>query len=628
MTILRGTLHALATACLVCLYVFISAAIASADTAPPDISLEGTAAFTSQLDGVELADPAYDDSAWRRIDVPGSLRAAGVPPAPDVAWYRITFSLPDGWSSARPAIRFGVLTRADETYLNGVRIGGEGLVGPRRSVWHNYPPVLPRLYPFGPGLLHSDRPNVLAVRIARKPYVDEGGIISGPVALVDYLKALPDYTAQRQRFASVDFFFFGVESVIALILVFALAVGVRDRAVMLFLAAFGFYYLGSLERRHFFHEAGLNSQPVEFLAAILLALSPVALLSFVAHVFDHPVGRLGRTTQIIMVVGMISFPANGIEWLEVWRVHSNAVMHSGMSVALLLILFWCLSAVWRREPHGIPLLVGLGMLTLTVLSDIAVTTNVTEAYFGFRQIDLGTLSLLLSLAFVVGQRLFETEKALHQANSSVLMAHENERGRLARDIHDGVGQWLTAIKLKLELIESDAKEDHAVSARLTSLVDDVSHAIEDTRRIAHDLSPALLEKHGLAVAMKSHAERLETQKPIVVRIDAPSSLELPDRVRDHLYRTFQEALKNAVEHSDGTRIDVTLRQSDRHIVLDVSDDGVGLNGTPAREAEGVHMGLKSIAERVRLLGGRMEIAPGNDRGSTLRVTVPLEKTDV
>lgn len=177
--------------------MLLALALAGQAAAQSSISLVGEHAFTGSGDDISYTDPGFDDSGWDKVLVPASLRMAGVPPNRDIIWYRIKFDVPPDWHDSPPAIRFGVVTRAEETYLNGVKIGGEGLVGPARSVWHNFPPVLPRLYTFDMELLKTGQTNLLAVRIARKPYVDEGGNIAGPVALVDYAGELAAYNSQR-----------------------------------------------------------------------------------------------------------------------------------------------------------------------------------------------------------------------------------------------------------------------------------------------------------------------------------------------------------------------------------------------------------------------------------------------
>ena len=236
----------------------------------------------------------------------------------------------------------------------------------------------------------------------------------------------------------------------------------------------------------------------------------------------------------------------------------------------------------------------------------------------------------LSLAFIAGQRVFATERALESANERILTAHEQERSRLARDIHDGIGQWLSLIKLKLNMVKADFESGRGAStAHVETLVGDVSRAIEDTRRIAHDLSPALLEQHGLVAAMQSHIDGIVRKGGVRISFEAPADLRLPDNVRDHIYRIFQEALKNALDHSAGKSISVRLSAPKSQLRLQVADDGVGLDGgAPQAETNGrppARFGMRTMAERASLLGGRLSTSSGAGHGTSILVEVPLRQ---
>lgn len=132
-----------------------------------------------------------------------------------------------------------------------------------------------------------------------------------------------------------------------------------------------------------------------------------------------------------------------------------------------------------------------------VIADVTGMASVTVADFGFRASELGTLILQLCLAFIIGQHILASEKSLERANAQALAAHEHEQNRLARDIHDGIGQRLSSIKQDLQMLHSEAsRSGHVGAGRLVDPVAEVDTTIEDTLRIAHDLSPALLEEHG------------------------------------------------------------------------------------------------------------------------------------
>ena len=614
----------------VCLLLAVPAT-AVAETAAPSLSLAGEAALNATADDPAFASPSYDDGAWPRVQVPASLRQVGAPARADVAWYRIHFRLPPGWTVAHPAIRFGLVTRADITYLNGVRIGGEGTVGRLGTNWHNLAPNLPRLYPFDPALLSPDGDNVLAVKVARIPYIDEGGLLEAPVALVDYGAALPGYLRQLNVFSNFDYFFLGVQSIAMLIVLFAFFVRSRDRATLVFFFIYAAHYLGYLEDTHFLHFAGFNSPWLQFVATLCYDATLPLLIEFIAAVFNQRIGFLGRAVQVVSMIAMIQVPY--VDWapFDWWRVTGIVVWHSSMAVGFALFIYWTVKAVVRRQPHGIPLLIGISVMSVCVVTDITMTTYSTEGHFGFLLSDLGTMLFQLSLAVVAGQRVLAMERALDLANQTILTAHEQERSRLARDIHDGIGQWLSLIKLKLNMVKADFEAGrNAPAEHVETLVGDISHAIEDTRRIAHDLSPALLEQHGLVAAMQSHIDGVMRKDGVRVSLDAPAGLQLPPQVRDHIYRIFQEALKNALDHSAGKSISVRLSAPRSQLRLQIEDDGVGLDGgAPELRMNGspaASLGMRTMAERASLLGGRLSTSSGAGRGTSILVEVPLRQS--
>ncbi len=589
-----------------------------------EVLLTGEHAITVDDDRPAFADPDYDDGDWARIAVPSSLRVSGFTPRTDVFWYRLRFDVPADWASNTPAVRLGIIDRADETYLNGVRIGGHGRVGPRLSDWHVYPPILPRLYPFDPDLLVVGGENVVAVRVAREPYIDDGGIIVGPVALVDMASALPEYLILRQKFLSINYVLFGVETFLLVSLIFALYMKRRSRVVFLFFLVYLPFYIHTLERRDILSLLGFEHPALQFAANVIGALTLPALIAFVAHALANPVGRLGRFLQFASVAALISVPLTGVAPLDWWAMESGLVWHALFLISLVLVVVWSVRALIRGQPHAIALSVGLSALAASMFGDIVLPANFVEAAYGFRLGEVGVLAFLLSMAFIVAQTILQTDRALRRANTDVLTAHEQERERLARDIHDSIGQWLTTIKLRLELLGADTAGDPpGAGGRVKELVSDVDHAIEDTRRVAQDLSPVFLEEQGLPAAMRTLSERAARRGRIAVDIQVPPAIDLPKTQRDHLYRVFQEALNNAASHAEASRIAITLDRDKTHVVLTVSDDGRGLPSDPTTTAaKPTGLGLKTMRDRARLLGGRLDVGPGANGGTTVRLSFP------
>lgn len=595
-----------------------------------EINLKGSHAFNAREDNRAFAEPDHDDSEWERIPVPSSLRSAGIDPRPDVFWYRIRFHVPADWSANAPAIRLGIVERADETYLNGVRIGGEGQVGPRESDWHIYPPILPRLYPFHSDLLVKGGENVLAIRGAREPYIDDGGIIVGPVALTTMPESLTDYLLLRQRFLGINYLLLGVETIIMVAVLFSLIFWRGQRSVVLFLLLYLPYYLNSLERRNVLHMAGFDHPGLQFASNMMGALAFPGLIAFVAHVFGHSVGWVGRFVQVGSILALVSVPFTGVPLLDWWVMESALVWHALFVFGLLLLVFWSARAFLAGKAHSTPLLIGLFALASTMIGDITLPANYIEANYGFRLGEAGVLSLFTMVALIVGQRILYTDRALLRANEDVLTAHEQERARLARDIHDSIGQWLTTIKLRLEMFHEDADRGRSTPAEeVRDLVSDVGSVIDDTRRVAHDLSPAFLDEQGLAAAMRGHAERIASRKQLAVTVDFDGTLALPKAKRDHLYRFFQEALNNAANHSGGDQVDVSVARHRSEAVLTVNDNGNGFDreqNNIEASSTGSGLGMKSMRDRARLLNGKINVVSDADRGTSIQLRFPITDT--
>lgn len=585
------------------------------------ISLSGEHYF-ADYDEERFADPKYDDSAWSRINVPGSWQAQGVASTFDVGWYRIHFTVPDNWQTSEPAIQIGLIGRADEVFLNGRKIGGEGKVGLGGSLQHSYAPALPRLYPFATTLLNRDGDNVLAVRVARLPFVDEGGIVSGPVALVDYRGAFPTHSSIQQRYIGFSVFLFGVEMLIPIVALTAFLFGLRDRVVISFLAVSLMYLLLTLEDNHAFYLFGLSSDLSRELSLRMPSLIWIPLLEFVAAVCGRRVGLIGRTLQCVALLSAIGFSTGPNTIMTTWLYVSIPVALFVMLATLLLITWWTAVAVYKRQNGALPLLFGLVAITVFQVADIVLPTTGAETYLGRPIAVFGVFIFQVSLAVIIGLRLIDTERALKRANATALQAHAEERRRLARDIHDGVGQWLSVIKLNLQMLNSESQQKGRLEkGRVEELVEDVSHAIDDTRRIAHDLAPAFLEEHGLFAAIQSHCDRLRREGKVKIHVSGREPDGLDNTRRDHLYRLFQEALKNALEHSQCSRIDVALNQNNSGVTLDISDDGQGMS--EGAETNKSTLGLASMKERASLIGGKLQTRRSESGGTSVRIDVPL-----
>jgi two-component system, NarL family, sensor histidine kinase UhpB len=223
----------------------------------------------------------------------------------------------------------------------------------------------------------------------------------------------------------------------------------------------------------------------------------------------------------------------------------------------------------------------------------------------------------LELAFLRMMRRLEAER--RRAGSAALQAQEQERARVARDLHDEVNQSLTGLLLRLEAVRDEAPPD--LEAELAETKALANQAMRELLSLARQLRPTALDDLGLAAAIGGQVEQLgrgEIEAELTVEGDFSG---LDDDAQLVVYRVAQEALSNAARHSGARRIEVRLRRTDGDgVTLDVADDG---RGFAFAESEG-GLGIAGMRERALLVGGELTIESRPGRGTTVRLTLPGE----
>jgi signal transduction histidine kinase len=220
----------------------------------------------------------------------------------------------------------------------------------------------------------------------------------------------------------------------------------------------------------------------------------------------------------------------------------------------------------------------------------------------------------------------ERDKLRAELVERVMTAQEDERKRIARDLHDQTSQSLVSLIVQLKLVES-APDDAARTQSLADLRDQLRAVLGDVRQMALDLRPNVLDDLGLLQAINWFADRCQHGGlQVTVSGWGPNCDGLDARQSLALYRVAQEALSNVVKHSGASRAGVKLMHQNHSLVLEVSDDGRGF--VPGRrQRPGGGMGLFGMAERVQLLGGALNIDSRPGAGTRIRAVIPLAQQD-
>jgi len=202
----------------------------------------------------------------------------------------------------------------------------------------------------------------------------------------------------------------------------------------------------------------------------------------------------------------------------------------------------------------------------------------------------------------------------------LLRAQEEERWRIAGELHDGINHEVAMLSMDLGIAISRVGENQ-LRERLIAIRNRAVRISEEVRRISHGLRPALLEYIGFVGAVRSHCRELSENAGFRVDLVVDDSLSMPTEVATVLYRIVQEALQNVVRHASATAVTVQVEQRAGVIALSVEDNGVGFT----REAlpPGSGMGLASMRERARSLRGELTVRRAGDHGTRVEAMVPL-----
>lgn len=217
--------------------------------------------------------------------------------------------------------------------------------------------------------------------------------------------------------------------------------------------------------------------------------------------------------------------------------------------------------------------------------------------------------------------------ALHRSYLQRLVkAHEEERSRIAREVHDDAVQRLVVVGRELDLYrDSDPEMSQLKRHRLTGIHGEVEDLADALRQLAHQLHPAALEHSGLNLALTQLAEETFRLHELRVELHLPErELDLDSGTRLALFRITQEALRNVVRHANTDSAAVAVRPTGEHVELLVQDAGDGFNRDATRRSG---IGLVGIEERARLAGGKAEIESLPGKGTRVTARIPLENRE-
>ncbi len=222
------------------------------------------------------------------------------------------------------------------------------------------------------------------------------------------------------------------------------------------------------------------------------------------------------------------------------------------------------------------------------------------------------------------QDLRNSRESLRKLSNQLQSIREDEKTRIAREVHDELGQMLTGLKMELSCLENDLKEDPGcLHEKILSMKELTETTINSVRRIATELRPQILDVLGLAEAIEWQAKDYQQRTGIQCNVNIPNKeVKLDKNLKTSIFRIFQEALTNVARHAKANKIEVLLQIDSENLNLKIMDNGVGIEKYQYPNYES--LGLLGIEERVNYWKGKFNINGKSQEGTTLHVSIPLK----
>lgn len=207
-------------------------------------------------------------------------------------------------------------------------------------------------------------------------------------------------------------------------------------------------------------------------------------------------------------------------------------------------------------------------------------------------------------------------------NKAIIEAEEKERIRIAKDLHDGVGQQISAVKMNLSALEHELKLEQTQKTKMEALLSLVDDAVKEVRGVSHNMMPNALIRSGLGTAVREFVNKLSATDALKINLQIVGLNErLESTTETVLYRVLQECVSNIIKHAHATEINIQLIKHAKNLNMMIEDNGKGFDVSIANSASGI--GLKNMQSRVAFLNGTIEFDSTPNRGTTVVVDVPL-----
>ena len=556
----------------------------------------------------------FDDSDWQHVKVPSLIKQLDNKPID--GWYRLKFDA-DFQFDKPPALLIDSIRHVDETWLNGVRIGGKGVFEKPWSFTQTNPIELPRVYSIPEGLLERNN-NVLAIHTNIGFGMSQGAMFPGGAGILRgglYLgnpDNLENYLQKKLiSINSIDVIFFTLGLVEIFIILFLLRDSIHIFPEFPWLLFTSIIMLLGTAGHDFFYIHNIQWISINLILIISLLCMPLSVaLYFLAQYQNIPkfwvkmIVLIWGVSSLLIIIPTISSHLKNTIWY-IWMLTAIIFFFYALLCALI--------GVYEKRIGAYMQLFGVIIFLISIR-----TQWLPDAFLGHRNVQIGSMIYRYALLFAYFQKIKYMQIDYKNISKRVIKIADDIYSDIARELHDGIGQHLASLKLQVKLASLQGKNTH-----LNNINTELNKSLVDFRRLLSGLHPVLIDQHDIATALK--LESLHKKKTCGINIELRiSKLKLDKHFEHHLFRIYQECMNNAIRHGKADNIKLKLYQKENKIILSISDNGKGFDSLKiAKENTSGGLGLVSLKERVSLLGGRITIRNNKPKGTNILIIFPI-----
>ncbi len=358
-----------------------------------------------------------------------------------------------------------------------------------------------------------------------------------------------------------------------------------------------------------FHRAGVPDATPFYVVHVILSAAALAAT------YTSPGARRPDRVALAFVLGIVGNIC--------WRFNA-APTYPALTVDVLTLLMMgsAFFFSWSRWRHALVCIACCAGFTAAAVTSPGLPSNALAYALGALVVGAGIASAGREVLGRHRADLARRQAELADLSTRLMTLQEEERRRISRDLHEGVGQSLTAVLAYLMAIEQELpRDDHELRKRTAEARRLASRSVAELRELSQLLRPPVLDDYGLVPSLQTYLREFEERYGITARLAADDVPErFPAEIETAIYRVVQEALTNVARHARAHRVRVALAADDGEVRVEVDDDGVGLHPRNGQSTT-TGMGLIGIRERVQALGGSVTLS--SRAGARLTVRLPL-----